>query len=48
MGLVMADNQDKNVRRRRIRSRNLALLAVLVGVIVLFYLITIVRLGGGG
>ena len=48
MGLAMADNQDKNVRRRRIRSRNLALLAVLVGVIVLFYLITIVRLGGGG
>jgi uncharacterized membrane protein len=44
----MADNQDKNVRRRRIRSRNLALLAVLVGVIVLFYLITVVRLGGAG
>jgi uncharacterized membrane protein len=48
MGLAMADNQDKNVRRRRIRSRNLALLAVLVGVIVLFYLITVVRLGGAG
>lgn len=48
MGLVMADDQDKNVRRRRIRSRNLALLAVLLGVIVLFYLITLVRLGGGG
>ena len=48
MGLAMADDQDKDVRRRRIRSRNLALLAVLVGVIVLFYLITLVRLGGAG
>lgn len=46
MGLAMVDDQDKDVRRRRIRSRNLALLAVLVGIIVLFYLITLVRLGG--
>lgn len=48
MGLAMADDQDKTVRQRRIRSRNLALLAVLLGVIVLFYLITLVRLGGAG
>ncbi len=47
MGLIMADNQDKDVRRRRIRNRNWALLVVLLGVIVLFYLLTLVRLGGG-
>ena len=44
----MADNSEKELRKRRIRTRNLALLAVLVGLIVLFYLITVVRLGGGG
>jgi len=32
-------------RRRRLRARNLALLAVLAGVIVLFYLVTIARMG---
>ena len=44
----MPDSQDRETRRRKTRNRNLALLAVLIGVIVLFYLITIVRLGGGG
>jgi len=33
--------------RKRLRARNLALLAVLGGLAVLFYLITIVRFGGG-
>lgn len=33
---------------KRLRARNLALLAVLAGLAVLFYLITIVRFGGGG
>jgi hypothetical protein len=32
---------------RRKRARNLALLAVLVGLIALFYVLTIVRMGGG-
>jgi len=47
MGLAMVDQLDKNARRRRLRHRNLALLAVLLGLIVLFYLVTVVRLGGG-
>lgn len=34
-------------RRRRQRSRNLALLAVLIGLIVLFYVMTLVQFGGG-
>jgi len=33
-------------RVRRIRDRNLATLAILLGLVVLFYLITIVRMGG--
>jgi hypothetical protein len=33
-------------RQRRQRSRNLALLAVLLGLVALFYAITIVRMGG--
>ena len=44
----MADNTPQDIeRRRRQRSRNLALLAVLVGVFVLFYVMTIVQFGGG-
>lgn len=34
--------------RKRQRSRNLALLAVLVGLVVLFYVVTIVKMTGGG
>ncbi len=34
-------------RRRRIRARNRALLAVLLGLVVLFYVVSIVRLSGG-
>jgi len=33
-------------QHRRNRGRNLALLAVLVGLVVLFYVITLVRMGG--
>jgi len=47
MGVAVADQLDKNARRRRLRQRNWALLAVLLGLIVLFYLVTVVRLGGG-
>ncbi len=36
-----------NERERRMRARNRALLAVLVGLVALFYAITIVRLSGG-
>ena len=35
-----------NDRGKRQRGRNLALLAVLVGMVVLFYVLTIVRFGG--
>ncbi len=37
-----SSNQDRN---KRLRHRNLALLAVLVGLIVVFYLMTIVQFG---
>ncbi len=33
-------------RQKRLRSKNLALLAVLLGLVALFYVITIVRMGG--
>lgn len=32
---------------KRLRRRNLALLGVLVGLVVLFYVMTIVHMGGG-
>jgi hypothetical protein len=35
-------------RRRTIRMRNRALVAVLVGLVALFYAITIVKMGGSG
>ena len=38
---------DLGDRKRAIRARNRALAAVLVGLGVLFFLISIVRLGGG-
>ena len=34
-------------RERRMRARNRALLAVLLALVVLFYVISIVRIGGG-
>lgn len=51
MAEPMADHDGKrdaqNERRRRLRSRNLTLLLVLGGLALLFYVITIVRMGGG-
>ena len=43
-------NRDRDVdpRQRRLRLRNLAMLAVLGGLAVLFYVITIVKMGGRG
>jgi len=38
---------DRGGRQRRLRQRNLAMLAVLGGLAVLFYVITIVKMGGG-
>ena len=37
---------DGDERRRRQRSRNIALAVLLFGLVLLFYLITLVRLGG--
>jgi hypothetical protein len=34
-------------RERRMRGRNRALLAVLLALVALFYVVTIVRIGGG-
>jgi hypothetical protein len=49
---VMAEKEDKGryaseVHRRQ-RSKNLAMLAVLSGLVVLFYIVAIVRIGGVG
>ena len=49
----MADNGNSNGRprlsrmHRTRRGRNIAIALLLVGLVVLFYVITIVRLGGG-
>lgn len=40
------EQQDSELHKRR-RARNLVLMAVLLGLAVLFYVITIVRMGGG-
>jgi hypothetical protein len=48
--MMAADGPDAHGpddRARRIRARNWALLAVLVGLVALFYALTIVRMGGG-
>ena len=48
---TMADENGKdeaqNERRRRQRSKNLTMLFVLGGLALLFYTVTIVRMGGG-
>jgi hypothetical protein len=43
----MAADTPLGERERRIRARNRALLAVLLGLIVLFYIMSIVRMSGG-
>lgn len=42
-----ADSAAEVVRRRRLRGRNLAVAGVLLALVVLFYVITLVRMGGG-
>ncbi len=42
---MMADDPI-DLRARRIRARNRALLFVLLGLVALFYALTIVRMGG--
>ena len=42
---AIEDRMDE--RQRRIRARNRALLAVLLALVALFYIISIVRMGGG-
>ncbi|HEV8678871.1 MAG TPA: hypothetical protein VGQ90_05805 [Stellaceae bacterium] len=46
VGEVM-DAKETDERERRMRARNRALLAVLLGLVALFYAITVVRIGGG-
>lgn len=43
---MMAEHDD-DLRHRRLRGRNLAVLAALLGLVALFYVITLVRMGGG-
>jgi hypothetical protein len=45
MAEIMARGDEE--RQRTIRSRNRALLAVLLGLVLLFYIISIVRMSGG-
>jgi hypothetical protein len=40
-------NETASERQRRIKSRNRALLAVLLGLVALFYVMAIVRMSGG-
>ena len=43
----MVRGQEESESHRRRRARNRALFDVLFGVVVLFYFLTIVRMGGG-
>jgi hypothetical protein len=45
---MAAQDSDRDPRQRQLRRRNLAMLAVLGGLAALFYVITIVKMGGGG
>ncbi len=44
---MMVRGQGESESQRHRRARNRALLAVLFGVVVLFYFLTVVRMGGG-
>lgn len=46
-GEIAMDAKGPDERERRMRARNRALLAVLLGLVVLFYVMALVRLGGG-
>ncbi len=43
----MVGNRQESEMHRRRRARNWALFSVLLGLVVLFYFLTVVRLGGG-
>ena len=43
---LMGDSQNEDERIRRQRRRNIAIALALVGLVVLFYVATIARLGG--
>jgi hypothetical protein len=45
-GDITMDAKATNERDRRIRARNRALLAVLLGLVALFYVMAIVRMSG--
>ena len=45
-GGIVVDAKETNERERRMRARNRALLAVLLGLVVLFYAMAIVRMSG--
>jgi len=45
MVVVRSDDPDY---RRRLRRRNLALAGVLLGLVGLFYVITVIKVGGAG
>ena len=42
--MAMTESQDE--RRKRLRGRNIATMLALLALVALFYLITIVRMGG--
>lgn len=42
------DTKGTSERERRMRGRNRALLVVLLALVALFYVIAMVRVGGGG
>lgn len=48
---TMAEDNDKDrylsEMHKRQRSKNLTMLAVLAGLVVLFYVVAVVRMGGG-
>lgn len=44
---VMARRPEDGEMHRKQRSKNLALMVVLVGFVVLIYLVSLVRMGGG-
>lgn len=44
----MTAMEQEGARERTIRARNRALVIVLVALVALFYVITLVRMGGGG
>lgn len=45
--MAMARREAPSERHRKQRTKNLALLAALIGFVVLIYLVSIVRMGGG-